>query len=200
MRALAAQAVAVCGPLARVQMAYGVWSLSPHPPTEKKKSAFPSRSHPHPHWPHRLPPVHRRQPAISHPGRPIASSGDEVSGDQFELRYRTSSGVSPASLFLRWALAPAGTRCRSTPPSAPGRHPPLSLATVLPPKVAIDADGSAVEEMAPSSPPEAAWLWDEQRWSVLPPRCIYHSMHRCPRGEPFSLCTMHQRLGRELGA
>jgi hypothetical protein len=41
MRALAAQAVAVCGPLARVQMAYGVWSLSPHPPTEKKKICFP---------------------------------------------------------------------------------------------------------------------------------------------------------------
>jgi hypothetical protein len=55
-------------------------------------------------------------------------------------------------------------------PSAPGRHPPsLFLATVLPPKAAIDADGSAVEEMAPSSPSEAAGYAVEEMAPSSPP-------------------------------
>jgi hypothetical protein len=74
---------------------------------------------------------------------------------------------------LPFSRMDSGTGGHTTPlstPSAPGRHPPsLFLATVRPPKAAIDADGSAVEEMAPSSPPEAAGCAVEEMAPSSPP-------------------------------
>jgi hypothetical protein len=78
------------------------------------------------------------------------------------------------------------------PRSAPSFS--LSLATVLPPKAAINVDGSAVEEMTPSSPPETAgghrWLCGGGYGALLSSRGGWRCRGR-PGFPPLSLMRQH---------